>query len=80
MTRVTIDRIVIEADGLDPRDAESLREGIERELAKQIESAGLPERIESRARIQGGALPASPGDALPQQIAGRVVQSLGGKS
>jgi hypothetical protein len=79
VTRISIDRIVIDADGFDPRDSEALRERIERELASQIESGGLPERIESRTTIQGGELPHSPGSALPRMVAQQVVRALGGK-
>ncbi len=80
MTRLCIDRVVIEADFADPRDSDTLRERIEHELTQLIASAGLPERVESRTRVQGGELPSSPGSMLPRLIAERVVRSLGGKS
>ncbi|MCW5983254.1 MAG: hypothetical protein KIT09_34505 [Bryobacteraceae bacterium] len=80
MTRVSIDRIVVDAHAIDPRDAESLRRGIEQELTRLIASAGLPEGLESKTRVQGGELPPSPGSGLPRMVAEQVVRALGGRT
>lgn len=80
MTRVSIERIVIDAGWLDPRDAESFRERLQNELSALIEIGGLPEHIGSTTRVDGGQLPSSSGSALPRVVAEQVVRSLGGKS
>ena len=75
--RVSIERIVIDAGFLDPRDAESFRRRLREELAALLESGPAPD-AHSAARIDGGELPPSAG-ALPRAVAEQVVRSLGGK-
>ena len=80
MTRVSIERIVIDAGWLDPRDAESFRERLQEELSALIELRGVPERIGSTTRLDAGELPSSSRRGLPRAVAEQVVRSLGGKS
>lgn len=79
MTRVVIDRIVIDAGWLDPLDGESFRERLQNELRALIEDGGL-EQIESAARVDGGELPSSSTSASPRAVAAHVVRALGGES
>jgi hypothetical protein len=80
MTRVSIARIVVDADWLDPRDAESFRVRLQHELSALIENGELPDRIANTMRVDAGELPSSSPGELPRAVAERVVRSLGGKS
>ena len=80
MTRVSIQRLVIDAGWLDPRDAESFRVRLQEELSALIASGGLSGGIASATRLDAGDLASVPSDALPGAVAGQVIRALGGKS
>jgi hypothetical protein len=80
MTRVSIERIGVDAACVDPRDAESFRERLRHELSLLLEKGGVPESMSSASRADGGELHLSPGSDLPRAVAEQVVQFLGGKS
>lgn len=75
--RVSIDRIVIDAAGLDPRDAEGFRRRLQEEIAALLERGGVPD-ARSAARVSG-ELPPTPAAALPRAVAEQVVRALGGE-
>jgi hypothetical protein len=76
--RVSIERIVIDADALEERDAEWLRKRLEEELRTLLAAPGALDNgtPESRTKVDGGELSASPGDSLPRLIAEKVIGSL----
>jgi hypothetical protein len=80
MTRVSIERIVVDAGWLDSRDAESFRVRLQDELRTLIEAGGLSDRIATMTRLDAGELPSSSVSELPRAVAEQVVRSLGGKS
>jgi hypothetical protein len=80
MTRVFIDRIVIDGGTLDPRDAESFRERLQDELGVLLDAGRVPAPIAGAARLDGGELPAVPSGALPRAVAQQVVRALGGNA
>jgi hypothetical protein len=82
LKRVSIERIVIDASALEERDAEWLRMRLEEELQTLLAAPDALENrpSESRTKVDGGELSASPGDALPRLIAEKVIVSLGGES
>jgi hypothetical protein len=76
--RVSIERIVIDANALEERDAEWLRKRLEGELQILLAAPGALENKtpESRTNVDAGELSASPGAALPRLIAEKVMGSL----
>ena len=78
MTRVSIERIVIDESCLDPGQADSFRGRLQDELNSLFENTALPNNIQNAARVDGGELASA--TASPRVIAERVVRSLGGKS
>lgn len=82
MKRVSIERIVIDSNALDERDVEWLRKRLEEELQTLLAAPGALDNKtpESRTKVDGGELSASPGAALPRLIAEKVIGSLGGES
>jgi hypothetical protein len=79
MKRITIERILIDADCVSLGEAESFRVRLQDELSMLLASDGLPESILSNTRVDGGELPASSGSVSPRIVAERVFRSLGGK-
>jgi hypothetical protein len=78
LKRVYIERIVIDANALEERDADWLRKRLEEELQTLLAAPGaLKNRTpENRTKVDGGELGASPGAALPRLIAEKVIGSL----
>jgi hypothetical protein len=78
LKRVYIERIVIDANALEERDADWLRKRLEEELQTLLAAPGALENRtpESRTKVDGGELSASPGAALPRLIAEKVIGSL----
>jgi hypothetical protein len=78
LKRVYIERIVIDANALEERDADWLRKRLEEELQTLLAAPGALENgtPENRTKVDGGELSASPGAALPRLIAEKVIGSL----